>query len=555
MKRATQFCGFAGLVFIIFGLLSALFISNDRYFFGPIHFVAGILLLGYFVIGGGLQGLRTRAAKRRAGFGAGVVLYGALFAALLALVNFLAYRNEFFRFDSTAEKVYTLAPQTTKVLDNLDRKVLMRGFFLGGQEPTEVLDLVKRMTRYSRQLEWQSIDPEREPGLVEQLGINEPGTIHFSFADGEATRSVKVSRDVDEQEIVNALLKLTRGGKRLVYYVTGHGEPDLESQEQQGFLFLKESIEGENIEIRPLVLGETKQIPDDANAIILAAPEKPLLEVERRAIAHYLAAGGHAVLLNEPRKAQDIADLVRPLQIEVGKDVIIDQVVTLFGGPSHGVQPMISLYGKHAITQGFNQGMVLSIASSVRPEPNLPADDPATRTVLAYTSENSWAESDVEKIFGEEPQAALEDTDIAGPVPVAVAYEGPVPGPVAAETNSEAAKDTTEQAEATDATADESTEEAPSESADSDAERAKARVVVIGDSSFVANSDLRQLYNRDFFLNSLNWVLGEEQRVSIRARSLRASAKPITAEEFGIMFLVTALLFPECVLLFGLAAW
>lgn len=524
MNKRLQFSGIAALVLLVFGLLAQALIVEDPMHVSAIHFVAAALLLVVFLASGGAQLLRSREVRLRAGFGASVTLYSGLFVGLLALVNFLALKNEFFKYDSTEQKVYTLAPQTEKVLDSLDQDIIMRGFFLAGQLDLNVEDLIRRIAAASDKLSWKLIDPEKEPTLVESLGINQSGTIHFSFKEGDSKKSVKLTRDISEQEIVNSLLKLTKGSGKKVYYLTGHGEPDIDGSGEQGYLFLKESIEGENITLEKLALGEGAAVPQDADSVIVSAPERPLLDSERKALAAYLRGGGSAVLLHEPRRTDDIAKLAQPLGISIGADVVVDQVVRLFAGPSLGVQPMVTTYGKHAITEDFTEGTLFSLVSSVRSEQG--AEAPGSRTELARTSDKSWAESNLDLLFAEEAEAAPEVNDIRGPISVAVAYDG---------------------------------SNAPSAKAEEDAQPEKppygGRVVVFGDADFVTNILIRQLFNRDFFLNALNWTLGEEEQVSIRERSLRGSTKGVTAEQFSTLFLLTSVLFPELLLIIGLSIW
>jgi len=133
----------------------------------------------------------------------------------------------------------------------------------------------------------------------------------------------------------------------------------------------------------------------------------------------------------------------------------------------------------------------------------------ASGVELAKTSVEGWAEKDLEKIFSQkDPTAEKDANEMSGPVPLASAVES-----------------------------------AEGES--------RSRIVVFGDSDFVNNVSIRQLYNKDLFLNSLNWVLGEESQVSIRPRSLRKSLKAITAEQFTLLFLLTGILLPEIVALTG----
>lgn len=545
MNKNVQFAGIIGLIAAVFGIMINSILAVDDFNLVPIHFGIAVVCLLFFFIFGGSEFFRSAAAKRAAGFGAGVTLYSAVFLGLLVIANYAISRHEVLRFDSTEQKVHTLAPQTLTVLSQLKHPVLVRAFYLGGKVDQETEALLDRMKAASSNFTWTTIDPEKRKSLTEKYGISETATLHFTYELGDGKiREGKVVRDTNEQEIVNLLIRLVRGAGKSIYYVTGHGESDLEGSTEAGYLFLKEALTGESLEVKPLVLQQVGKVPDDASALLLLAPRRPLLLVEIGAIKEYIARGGNAVLLTEPRSTSDVRELAKPLGITVGDDIIVDQLVRVFAGPGLGVQPMVTNYGIHPVTNEFKEGTIYSTVSSVTRSADVPPG--AKVTELALTSGNSWAERDLEKIFSDSPAASLDGDDIKGPVSIAAAFEGvapydvPVPSaPAASEGAPAVSPSPVAAAAATAATAPGKT----------------SRVVVVGDADFVANVNLRQLYNRDFFLNIVRWVIGEEERVSISAKTLRESTKGITDEQFNVIFLVSAVLIPELMLACGMGIW
>lgn len=549
MNKSVSFIGIVGLIIFLFGLFTAYFVTHDPYHVTVVHLLIGGLLVLYFLIKLAVvfcfEGGASVMAKRVAGFGVSVTVYSALFVGILILVNYFVYRHDPLHYDSTEQKVYTLAPQTKKVLESLPSPVIIRAFYVGGVVDPEVEDLLKRIARASDHVSWKSVDPEKKPGLTEKYGISEKGTLHFSFDTEGSTREAKVVRNIDEQEVVNAILKLTRGGDKKVYWVSGHGESNLDEASEAGYLFLKEAIQGENIKVEKLVLGDVKEVPADASALLLMGPRRGLLVAEREAVKRYLANGGNAVILNEPHTTRDVAKLVEPLGIEVGDDIVLDQVVQLFTGPTVGAQPVITTYGTHPVISEFSEAIIFSTVSSVRKAGAIP--EGAVVTEVALTSPNSWAEKKIDLVYGEEPQAQKEPEDIPGPVSVAAVFEGQAPYQVS--------QSTAAPEEGTRGAVEDKESIAESDDGQEEEEKKESRIVVIGDADFLANVNIRQLFNRDFFLNVLNWVVGEEEGVTIRARTLRGSTKGLTAEQFRSIFLITAVLLPELLLLWGFSVW
>lgn len=501
-----KFTGIFGLVLVVFGLITHFILSESGALVAAIHLVVGLLLILWFLFSGGLKLLGKTAIKRAAGFGAGVTFYSAIFLALLVLFNFSIASYDPLYFDSTEQKVNTLAPQSKKTVSALKDKIIIRGFYVGSAVTTSVKEIIQRLLRETDKIEWKVIDPVTAPQLVEKFGISEKGTLHFSFADKVSSREVKIARNIDEQEIINAILKLTRSNQKKVYWLSGHGEGDLDDKEQGGYLFLKEAIQGENVIVEKLELAARKEVPEDASALLVIAPRKTLVDFEKDAISAYLSSGGSAIFLNEPRRTNDVALIVKKFGIEVGSDIVMDEVVKLLEGRTLVVQPMITEYSAHPITEKFNEGVIFGTSSSTRSiksDSYLAAD-------LAFTSKKSWAEKNIEAVFSEPPTAVLEDEDIKGPVPVAAVTEGAA---------------------------------------------GAGRVVVIGDADFVSNVNIRHLFNRDFFLNSFNWVIGDGDKISIRAATLRSSTKPIQDSEIKLIFLFTGILLPELLLLWGSFVW
>lgn len=521
MKNRYQFLGIVALVVLVFGLISWGILAFDPYYTAFIHLTVAVLLLVFFVLGGGIGSLRTKTAVRVAGFGASVLVYSALALALLAMINYFGRKHEFFRYDSTEQKVYTMAPQTEQILSSLSSPLEIRAFFLGGViDDLKTKDLVERIAKKSDKISLKVIDPEKNPSIVENFGVTENKTLHFLYKREGGDRESKVSRTINEQEIANAILKLTRGDAKTVYYISGHGEPALDDQQEQGYVFLKDAVAGENLTLKELAIGPNGLIPDDAAAIVLAAPEKDLLPNEMKVIKTYIENGGRALLLHQPKRSGDVAKIASDLGIVVGADLVVDQVVRLFEGPALGIQPMVTAFAPHPITKkGMKEGVIFGMTSSVTKGSAVPAG--AKITELALTGQNSWAEKKVDLIFSSDPQAALEADDIKGPVSVVATFQKSI---------------------------------ASNENAVEEKKR-EIRVVVFGDADFINNSSIRQLFNRDFFLNSIEWVIGEDAGVSIRSGSLRASTKGITTQQFFMMLLFGAIILPEFLVIVGLSIW
>ena len=81
-----------------------------------------------------------------------------------------------------------------------------------------------------------------------------------------------------------------------------------------------------------------------------------------------------------------------------------------------------------------------------------------------------------------------------------------------------------------------------------------ARMVVYGSTEFAENQYATS-FNPDFFINSADWLTGEENSISIRPRSIRASRFRLTTAQFSIVFAFAVLFLPEMLLIAGIVVW
>ena len=79
----------------------------------------------------------------------------------------------------------------------------------------------------------------------------------------------------------------------VVYTLSGHGEEELSTS-------FSSSIEALNVEVNSLSLIETGEIPEDADCLLILAPESDISADELSPIQTYLAEGGGLILITDP---------------------------------------------------------------------------------------------------------------------------------------------------------------------------------------------------------------------------------------------------------------
>ncbi|MEM9568695.1 MAG: hypothetical protein AAF974_10350, partial [Cyanobacteria bacterium P01_E01_bin.34] len=92
------------------------------------------------------------------------------------------------------------------------------------------------------------------------------------------------------------------------------------------------------------------------------------------------------------------------------------------------------------------------------------------------------------------------------------------------------------------------------DASDEDAQ-AESRLVVIGNSQFVADGNFTELGNGDLFLNSINWLSNRTEAITIRPKS--PTNRRFTIGPAGLQWLrlLTVVLLPASALSLGAAQW
>jgi ABC-type uncharacterized transport system involved in gliding motility auxiliary subunit len=194
--------------------------------------------------------------------------------------------------------------------------------------------------------------------------------------------------------------------------------------------------------------------------------------------------------------------------------VIFDAKLALFG---QATTPFSSRYDPHPITEKMRDTVMFHMARSVQ----VAADAPAGLTPIVFTSEDSWAETNLEG-WAATGRAAYDAEDLVGPVPIMLA------GTIALD---EALL------------------------GDDEAGGKEARLVVVGDSDFAGNELLANYQNRDLFVNAVNWLVDDTDQIAVRPAVSRASRFRMTADQFMRIQTLSLFVMPEAIAVVGVIAW
>ena len=78
---------------------------------------------------------------------------------------------------------------------------------------------------------------------------------------------------------------------------------------------------------------------------------------------------------------------------------------------------------------------------------------------------------------------------------------------------------------------------------------------MFGDSNFATNELLDVFSNRDLFLNTVNWLLGDVEQITIRPNVARSSNVSLTGGQLEVIRYLSLFVLPEGIALAGVLAW
>jgi ABC-type uncharacterized transport system involved in gliding motility auxiliary subunit len=529
MSNWASLIGPLGGVFFAFGILSLLLglagAPTDPSWILA-NLLIGVVMLGVALVSN-LETLRDRMRSgegRRIGkYGSSAIAQTVILLAIIGAIGFLANRYHE-RWDASEAGVHSLSDQTKKVVAAQEQDIEIVAFYSKLDQPV-ARSLLEKYEYVTDKVKVQYADPNARPDLIEKHAIDPDkigeGLLFVKIGD----ESVQVDQP-DEEKLTNAIVKLTKQTHKKVYFVTGHNERAVEGKgatDKEGFARAAEALRNENYRFETLVLAQKGEVPDDADVVVIAGPTRPFLEGEREMLQRYLERGGALFVMVDPRAHTDIGEDLARWGVVLGDDVIVDRVQGIFG---QAMTPLAGVYGPHPITGEMREVTTFPSTRSVALAP----EGAEGLSEIVKTGDNSWAERDLEQLYGQ-GAAELGPDDVQGPVTIAVAGR-PAGVTVAAPAP-------------------------PAEGAEGEAPAAprEPRIVVFGDSDFATNQMLDAYRNKDLFLNSINWLLGDVESIAIRPAASRASRLTLSAEQFTQIRSLSLFVLPQLIAVLGVWAW
>ena len=458
---------------------------------------------------------------RRGRYGTNVAIMTIAFFVILLVLNFLIYQSPT-RIDTTATRIFTLSPQTLRILDEISSPVMANAFFVEKQtsdaERQQAEDLLNEFQRRSDNFSYRFIDPELNRAQALKYDVRTYPTIVFEDADSGKLQGIM---RFTEQEFVTGILVASDVQQKKVRVLIGHGEASQTDRADTGLDFAIEGMQRDNYRVLPLNLKQVGEVPEDTAVLIIAGPDKDIDDTEFEALTKYVTTGGHVLALYDPGVPDGFNVMLATYGLAIGNQPVADAVSNVGG---EMLTPMLQkangqLYGSNRSGIGIADEISVSFFPEVGPITSLVHTDDLPShikfTEIGITTPASWLETDSDS-------PGFSNEEMPGPFVVAGVLE---------------------------------TQGLITEAPSLVSSRKPAKIVIFADSDFATNKYFHSSDNADLFLNSVNWLADDYELISIRPKLVPYRELVVNSRERDFIKWSSWVLPPALALILGIFVW
>ena len=351
--------------------------------------------------------------------------------AILIVVNIFASAlpTAVTKYDISASKLYSITSNTKVVVNALEQDVTIYWVVQSGQEDEVIENLLGKYDSLSDHIQVVKKNPDVYPTFAEQYTDETVRNNSLIVECGDRSRFIGYD-DIYVQEadiysysyntsfdgegaITSAIDYVVSEELPQVYILEGHGEADLPASFQ-------EQIEKENIETNTLSLLTVDAIPEDADCVMIYAPESDISQEEKDLLAGYAAGGGKLFVVAGPAQdgiLENLYDLLADYGVEANEGIVVegDREHYSFQGPAVLLPDMSSdTITDSLIEENYYPIMPISLGLTVTENTGSgTVTELLTTFYTSYSKLAGYSMTDYEK----------EDGDIDGPFALAVSID------------------------------------------------------------------------------------------------------------------------------------
>ena len=236
----------------------------------------------------------------------------AVVIAIAVAVNLVvgALPADWTKTDLTSTGLYSLSSQTQQMVSALEDEVTVYWLVQSDTEDNTIGELLERYQDLSKNLKVEHVDPVVSPNFAQQYTTSTLYNNSLIVTCGDRSRYISyydiyvtdynsyyttgtTSTQFDgESQLTSAIDYVTNEDLPTVYTLTGHGESQLPST-------LSDGAAEENVLLSELSLLTQESVPEDADALIIYAPQSDISADEKEMLLTYLQGGGKLLLVTD----------------------------------------------------------------------------------------------------------------------------------------------------------------------------------------------------------------------------------------------------------------
>ena len=270
--------------------------------------------------------------------------------AILVVINIFASAlpTAVTKYDISASKLYSITSNTKVVVNALEQDVTIYWMVQSGQEDAVIENLLGKYDSLSDHIQVVKKNPDVYPTFAEQYTDETVRNNSLIVECGDRSRFIGYD-DIYVQEadiysysyntsfdgegaITSAIDYVVSEELPQVYILEGHGEAGLPASFQ-------EQIEKENMETRTLSLLTVDAVPEDADCVMIYAPESDISQEEKDLLADYTADGGKLFVVAGPVQngiLENLYSMLADYGVEANEGIVVegDREHYSFQGPT-----------------------------------------------------------------------------------------------------------------------------------------------------------------------------------------------------------------------------
>ena len=449
--------------------------------------------------------LKARQTK----YAAYATMYIAVVFAIITVANVLGNRYNK-SWDSTSNKRYSLSEQTAKIVKGLKQDATITYYDQSTRFQT-AKDQLEQYANLSPKVHVDYVDVDKKPQLAREAGVKNYGTTIVQIGAKK-----EEAKSLTEEGITGAFIRDLKNTTRTVCFVTGSGEHQIDDSERGGYSRFKELLGKDDYEAKSISLLQKAEVPADCTVVVVGGPTGDYQQPQVDALKKYVENGGRALIMLDPplkigrSETSDndaLTALLSSWGVTLQKDLILDLNPI---GQLAGLGPQVAL-----VTTYASQPIVSEMKGTATGFP----------LVRSMDIKNE-GKSSVDKLFSSSDSSLattkLNSPDIDPNDPKN--KKGPLT--IAAAGTYSTGK-----------------------------ENSQGRFVVIGSSSWAANSFLNFNGNRDLALNTMNWLSSDEDLISIRPKAPEDRRVTMTRAQMNVVRITSQFIIPLIVIVAGVSVW